>query len=121
MLDGGKSRANPKDIPESISKKASSLAAPFEQAEDARFFIALNEEIESEEPDNERLQWLLSMADAAEAVLKHAFTAGPQCGEQRYRAQAAALARFHGGLRNPKTLPDLANHLRQRSIDKELP
>jgi CRISPR system Cascade subunit CasA len=117
--------ANPgltqKDIPESISKKASWLAAPFEQAEDARFFIALNEEIESEQPDNERLQWLLSMADAAEAILKHAFTAGPQCGEQRYRAQTAALSRFHGGLRNPKTLPDLANYLRQRSIDKELP
>jgi CRISPR system Cascade subunit CasA len=121
LLDGGKSRADPKGIPESISKKASLLAAPFEQAEDARFFIALNEEMESEQPDNERLQWLLSMADAAEAILKHAFTAGPQCGEQRYRAQTAALSRFHGGLRNPKTLPDLANYLRQRSIDKELP
>lgn len=106
---------------DSAKNKASNFSKPFEQAEDARFFIALNEEIESDEPDSERLQWLSSMADAAEAVLKHAFTAGPQCGEQRYRAQAAALSRFHSGLRNPKTLPDLANHLRQRSIDKELP
>ncbi|MEF8724254.1 MAG: type I-E CRISPR-associated protein Cse1/CasA [Candidatus Accumulibacter phosphatis] len=106
---------------DSAKSKASAFSKPFEQAEDALFFIALNEEIESEQPDNERLRWLLSMADAAEAVLKHAFTAGPQCGEQRYRARAAALSRFHSGLRNPKTLPDLANHLRQRSIDKELP
>jgi len=109
-----------KDFADGVKEKANQWARRFEQAEDARFFIALNEEIESEEPDNERLQWLLSIADAAEAVLRHAFTAGPQCGEQRYRAQAAALARFHGGLRNPKTLPVLANHLRQRSIDKEL-
>jgi len=106
---------------DSAKNKASDFSKPFEQAEDARFFIALNEEMESEQPDNERLQWLLSMADAAEAVLKHAFTAGPQCGEQRYRAQAAALARFHSGLRNPKTLPALANHLRQQSIEKEVP
>ena len=106
---------------DSAKDKASDFSKPFEQAEDARFFIALNEEIESEQPGNERLQWLLSMADAAQAILKQAFTAGPQCGEQRYRAQAAALSRFHGGLRNPKTLPDLANHLRQQSIDKELP
>jgi len=106
---------------DSAKDKASDFSKPFEQAEDARFFIALNQEIESEQPGNERLQWLLSMADAAEAILKQAFTAGPQCGEQRYRAQAAALSRFHSGLRNPKTLPDLANYLRQRSIDKELP
>ncbi|WP_291993612.1 type I-E CRISPR-associated protein Cse1/CasA [Candidatus Accumulibacter sp. ACC003] len=110
-----------KDFADGVKDKASQRAHLFEQAEDARFFIALNEEIESEQPDDERLQWLLSMKDAAEAVLRHAFTAGPQCGEQRYRAQAAALSRFHSDLRNSKTLPDLANHLRQRSIDKELP
>ncbi|EXI83377.1 MAG: CRISPR type I-E protein CasA/Cse1 [Candidatus Accumulibacter appositus] len=105
---------------DSAKNKASDFSKPFEQSEDARFFIALNEEIESNQPDEQRLKWLSSMADVAEAILKHAFTAGPQCGEQRYRAQAAALSRFHSGLRNPKTLPDLANHLRQRSIEKEL-
>lgn len=105
---------------DSAKNKASDFSKPFEQAEDARFFSALNDEIESDAPEAERLKWLQSMADAAEAVLRHAFTAGPQCGEQRYRAQAAALSRFHGGLRSPKALPDLANHLRQQSTDKEL-
>lgn len=104
---------------DSAKNKAGDFSKPFEQAEDARFFIALNDEIESEQPEEQRLQWLLSMAESAETVLKRAFTAGPQCGEQRYRAQAAALSRFHSGLRNPKTLPDLANHLRQQSTDKE--
>lgn len=120
LLDGGKARANSQDVPETISKKASRLAEPFEQAEDARFFTALNDEIESDDPEAERLQWLLLMAEAAETILRRAFTAGPQCGEQRYRAQAAALSRFHSGLRSPKTLPDLANHFRQQSTDKEL-
>ena len=100
--------------------KASDFSKPFEQAEDARFFTALNEEIESDNPEDERLRWLLSLADRAEAVLKRAFVAGPQCGEQRYRAQAAALSRFHGGLRSEKSgLPDLANHLRQQFTTKE--
>ncbi|MBK5913409.1 type I-E CRISPR-associated protein Cse1/CasA [Rhodocyclus purpureus] len=120
LLDGGKRRDNPRDIPDSLSKKAVKLATAFEQREDARFFDALNDEIESDKPEEVRMQWLLSMADSAEAILKKAFTAGPQCGEQRYRAQAAALSRFHGGLRSPKTLPDLADHLRQQSINKEL-
>lgn len=120
LLDAGKTRANPKEIPESLSKKASILAKTFEQAEDARFFDALNEEIESEQPDIEHLKWLLSMAEAAEVILKSAFLAGPQCGEQRYRAQALALLRFRNGLRSPKTIPDLANHLRQQSNHKEL-
>jgi CRISPR system Cascade subunit CasA len=105
---------------DSAKNKASDFGKPFEQAEDARFFDALNEEIESEQPEVEHLQWLLSMASSAEATLKNAFTAGPQCGEQRYRAQAAALSRFHGGLRSPKTLPELAEYYRQQSTNKEL-
>ena len=76
-----------------------------EQAEDIRFFDALNDQIESDQPEAEHLQWLLSMVSSAEAILKNASTAGPQCGEQRYRAQAAALSRFHGGLRSTKKPP----------------
>lgn len=120
LLDGGKARANPHEIPESISKKAAVLAKGFERAEDARFFDALNDEIQSEVPETERMNWLLSMADAAEKTLRNIFGAGPQCGEQRYRAQAAALSRLRNGLRSPKTLPDLANHLLQQSNHKEL-
>lgn len=105
---------------DSAKDKSGRFTKAFEQAEDARFFDALNEEIESSEPDEVHLQWLLSMTARAEAILTNAFTAGPQSCEQRYRAQSAALSRFHAGLRSSKTLPVLADHLRQQSTDKEL-
>lgn len=120
LLDNAKPRKNPKDIPDSIETKASKLTKQFEQAEDARFFDELNAEIEAAEPDQVRLQWLLAMADRAEAILKNAFVAGPQSGEQRYRARSAALSRFHGSLRSEKTLPTLANHYRQSTTNKEI-
>ena len=111
----------PKDkFSDSAKNKASDFAKPFEQAEDARFFDALNAEIESDQPETVHLNWLLSMASSAETILKNAFAAGPQCGEQRYRAQAAALSRFHAGLRTTKTLPVLAEYYRQQSTNKEL-
>lgn len=100
--------------------KATTFVKVFEQSEDVRFFIDLNEEIESAAPGAVHLQWLLSMADRAEAILLNAFDAGPQSCEQRYRARSAALSRFHGGLRNSKTLPVLADHFRQSVSDKEL-
>ncbi len=99
--------------------KASDFTKSFEQAEDSRFFVELNAEIESDDPDNTRLQWLLSMVDHAEKTLKNAFVAGPQSSEQRYRARSAALSRFHGGLRSDKTLPTLANYYRQLITNKE--
>lgn len=105
---------------DSAKNKASDFIKSFEQAEDARFFDELNAEIESDVPDDARLQWLLSMADRAEAVLKNAFIAGPQSGEQRYRARSAALSRFHGGLRSDKTLPTLAHYYRQLTANKEI-
>ncbi len=107
---------------DSAKNKASDFVKPFEQAEDIRFFDALNDQIESDQPEAEHLQWLLSMVSSAEAILKNAFTAGPQCGEQRYRAQAAALSRFHGGLRSTKKppVPILAEYYRQQSLPKEL-
>jgi CRISPR system Cascade subunit CasA len=53
-------------------------------------------------------------------ILKNAFVAGPQSGERRYRAQSAALSRFHGGLRSDKTLlPTLANYYRQLTQETE--
>jgi len=105
---------------DSAKDKAAVFTKTFEQAEDFRFFEELNAEIESDDPEYTRLQWLLSMADRAEATLKTAFIAGPQSGEQRYRARSAALSRFHGGLRSDKTLPTLANYYRQLTTNKEI-
>lgn len=104
---------------DSAKDKASDFTKSFEQAEDARFFVELNAEIESDTPENTRLQWLLSMADRAEEILKNAFIAGPQSSEQRYRARSAALSRFNGGLRSDKTLPTLADYYRQFTANKE--
>jgi CRISPR system Cascade subunit CasA len=104
----------PKDrFSDSAKNKANGFIKSFEQAEDARFFDELNAEIESDDPANMRLRWLLSMADHAEDILRNTFIAGPQSSEQRYRAQSAALSRLHGGLRSDKTLPTLADHYRQ--------
>ena len=105
---------------DSTKDKATRFTKFFEKAEDARFFDDLNAEIEAEDPDKVRLLWLLAMADRAETILKNAFVAGPQSGEQRYRARSAALSRFHGSLRSPKTLPTLADHYRQSTANKEI-
>jgi CRISPR system Cascade subunit CasA len=120
LFDNAKPRNKPSDIPDSIKTKAENYIKQFEQAEDTHFFDELNAEIESDDPDHTRLQWLLSMADRAEVILKNAFVAGPQSGERRYRAQSAALSRFHGGLRSDKTLlPTLANYYRQLTQETE--
>lgn len=105
LLDNAKPRNKPSDITDSIKTKANNYTKQFEQAEDSRFFDELNAEIESDDPDKARLQWLLSMAERAEAVLKNAFIAGPQSCERRYRAQSASLSRFNGSLRSDETLP----------------
>jgi CRISPR system Cascade subunit CasA len=100
--------------------KASKFSEPFEIAEDVRFFDDLNEEIEAANPTEQRLQWLLGLVDRAEAILKLAFDAGPRNGVQKYRAQSAALSRFHGGLRSDKSpLPELANYYRQQFIKRQ--
>lgn len=92
------------------------FSAPFEGAEDARFFSDLNEEIDADDPSAQRLQWLLGLVERAEAILKNAFDAGPRSGIQKYRAQSAALSRFHGGLRSDKfPIPDLVNYYRQKN------
>jgi CRISPR system Cascade subunit CasA len=111
---------------DSAKDKANLFAKPFEHFEDSRFFdgpLGLNEEIESEHPENIRLQWYLDMAERAESILINAFDSGPRSGEQRYRARAAALSRLHGGLRSDKTLPTLAHYYKaqQESKDKSRP
>jgi CRISPR system Cascade subunit CasA len=113
----------PKDkFSDGAKDKANTFAKPFEQGEDSRFFdgpLGLNEEIESPHPDDVRLHWYLAMVARAEAILRNAFVAGPRSGEQRYRARAAALSRFHGGLRSDKVLPTLARYYKDQKDSKE--
>ena len=100
--------------------KASKFSAPFETAEDGRFFDDLSEEIDAEDPAAQRLQWMLGLVARAEAILKISFDAGPRNGIQKYRAQSAALSRFHGGLRSDKSpLPELANYYRQQTMKRQ--
>lgn len=100
--------------------KVRKFSAPFEGIEDARFFDDLNEEMEASDPGAYRLQWLLGLVKRAEAILKTAFDAGPRSGIQKYRAQSAALSRFHGGLRSDKfPIPDLVNYYRQQAIKRQ--
>jgi CRISPR system Cascade subunit CasA len=91
----------------------------FEQTEDARFFDDLNQEIETEDANAERLNWLAGLASRAEVVLRSAFAIGPQCGERRYRARSRALSYFHGALRSDKNFPALAQHLRSHPAAEE--
>lgn len=95
--------------------RASRFAQPFEQQEDARFFDDLNVQIEAESEEQEDavyLAWLLGLAARAQAVLTNAFHAGPRSAMQRYKAQSAALSRFHAGLRGGKKplFPELVAH-----------
>lgn len=117
LFDQGASKDKFSD---SAKDKASVFVKAYEQAEDARFFDDLNEEIESDQPSEVHLRWLLSSANRAEKILIKAFSAGPRSCVQLYRARSAALSRFHGGLRNSKTLPVLAEHFRQQALNKEL-
>lgn len=114
---------------DAISERASRFARPFEQAEDPRFFDDLNAELEAlaegqtQGPQAQQqrqalahLHWQQGLVQRAEAVLRDAFAAGPRSGMQRYKAQAGALTRFHGGLRGRKpALRELADHLAQVS------
>ena len=108
------------DRQDSVKEKASRYARPFEAGEDARFFgdLALEAEADDAARPVLHLQWLLGLVERAEAVLTQAFEAGPGSAMQRYKARAAALSRFHGGLRGPKpVLPDLASHYTQARRD----
>ncbi|MDI9335264.1 MAG: hypothetical protein QM533_12905 [Cytophagales bacterium] len=111
---------NSGDSTEGNKAKASKFSDPFELGEDARFFDDLNEELEATDSAAQRLQWLLGLVKRAEAILKAAFDAGPRSGIQKYRAQSAALSRFHGGLRSDRfPIPDLVNYYRQQTIKRQ--
>ncbi len=103
---------------DTISHRASRFAQPFEQHEDTRFFDDLAHHVEAEGAQQEDvyLQWLLGLAERAEIVLQQAFVAGPRSGMQRYKAQSAALSRFHAGLRGGKKppFPELVSHYAQQ-------
>jgi CRISPR system Cascade subunit CasA len=108
---------NDKDASDAIEKRAALFAQPFEAECDAQFFIELTEEIEAEDRDAVRKQWLCNLADRAERVLRSAFDAGPRSGQLRYRAQSAALGRLHGQMRSDKSkLPALAQALKTRYL-----
>jgi CRISPR system Cascade subunit CasA len=104
----------------SVAKFSKLFAQPFEAVEDARFFDDLTQEMEAADPAAQRLQWLLDLVKRAEAILKAAFNAGPRSGIQKYRAQSAALSRFHRELRSNKLpIPDLVNYYRQQTIKRQ--
>ena len=108
LFNGG-STAN--DASDGTKNKAGEFTRPFELREDARFFVDLTAEVESDDAHAARLNWLIGLVARAEETLKRAFDAGPRNGMQRYRAQAAALSRFHGVLSGVKSpLPMLAQH-----------
>ena len=113
LFSGGVLNGEAKD---SVKGQANSFSRPFEQAEDARFFSDLTEEIEATDQAAQRLRWQLGLVHRAEASLRAAFDSGPRNAMQRYRAQAAALSRFHGALRSSKSpLPDLAQYYHQQA------
>jgi CRISPR system Cascade subunit CasA len=101
--------------PAPVKERASLFAQPFEAECDAQFFLELTEEIEAEDRDAVRRQWLCDLADLAERVLRSAFDAGPRSGQLRYRAQSAALERLRWQMRSDKSkLPALAQALKTR-------
>lgn len=104
-----------------ISDRAGRFARPFEQREDSRFFADLAVEAEADDGERSslRLQWLVGLVNRAEVLLLDAFSAGPRSGMQRYKAQSAALSRFHGGLRGAKpVLLDLAHHYAEQRAQR---
>lgn len=109
--ENGKDR----DASKAVTERASTFATPFETLCDQLFFEDLTAEIEADPADalTVRQAWLTQLAQRAEATLRTAFAAGPRSGQMRYQAQAAALSRLHGAMRNPKSkLPDLAAALK---------
>lgn len=113
LFDGGQLREKHWKAPKGVEEKGKRFTKPFEQTEDARFFDDLNIEIESEDSEDVFSHWLLSMTKRGEMVLQAAFDAGPQSGEQRYRARSAALDKYRALVKNE--FPTLA----QSIADKE--
>lgn len=100
-----------KGASDAAKDRASAFSQPFEALCDAHFFPELMSEIEADDREAVRNEWLLTLATRAELVLQSAFVAGPRNGQLRYRAQSAALGRLHSMMRGNK-LPALANALK---------
>jgi CRISPR system Cascade subunit CasA len=96
---------------EALKERTKRFSQPFEAQCDAEFFPELFQEIEANDREAVRDQWLRTLAKRAELVLKSAFAAGPRSGELRYRAQSAALTRLHSAMRSEK-FPALAHALK---------
>lgn len=109
-----------KDASDAVKDRAGLFAQPFEAQCDVQFFPELIEEIETDDREVVRNQWLLTLADRAEQVLQSAFSAGPRSGQLRYRAQSAALGRLHAAMRGNK-LPALAHALKSKKSNPPIP
>ncbi|WP_232316701.1 type I-E CRISPR-associated protein Cse1/CasA [Candidatus Burkholderia verschuerenii] len=110
------------NVSDETKRKVGDFSREFEQAEDTRFFDDLIEEVDAQ-TNNAKTRvheaWLCALVDRAAATLERAFDSGPRSAERRYLAQAAALSRFHGGVRSTK-LPTLARVLRERSEARKM-
>ncbi len=109
-LQGSKKKKSPTEI------IANPFIQFFESQCDAYFFDELIKEVEMENSDAIRTQWLCSLALRAEKVLVSAFTAGPRSGQFRYRSQSAALIRLHKSMQSDK-FPLLASALQTHTTN----
>lgn len=109
FTNDAQSESNKKN--DSIKERAKRFAQPFEALCDAQFFPELIDEIEADDREVVREEWLLDLAKRAKRVLQSAFDAGPRSGQLRYRAQSAALERLDRSMRGSK-LPAFAQALK---------
>lgn len=109
-----------KDASDAVKERASLFAQPFEAQCDVHFFSELIEEIEASQREAVRDQWLRTLAQRAELVLRSAFAAGPRSGQLRYRAQSAALGRLRSMMHGNK-FPALAHTLKSHKQNPSTP
>lgn len=118
LFDNGGQNPNgtSNDVSITIKDRADIFAAPFETECDTKFFAEFAEEIETNDRDAVREEWLRNLASRAERVLRAAFVAGPRHGLLRYRAQAVALNRLYGAMRGSK-LPAMSIALKSATSE----
>lgn len=108
--DAGKDK-DASGVSDAVKDRSGLFVRPFETECDAQFFPELIAEIEADDRETVRRQWLLALAKRAECVLRAAFDAGPRSTQLRYRAQSMALDRLNVLMRSSK-LPALAQVLK---------
>lgn len=92
LFQGGPERPN--FDAKTTAAQVDTVLRAFEAGEDARFFADLSAEFDAAERQLVRDAWVRALISRARARLVDAFDSGPQVGERRYRARAAALTRF---------------------------